>query len=126
MFAGLDGIPTPIFVEIPTSIMDASESLVLKSQFHSFVALAVIAPSSGALLELSLAASPLPVSVDTTISSLLVEDKFAFLTSIVGFALVNGIIGAASSTLSSKLRIVLTNDSSLAGTSLSRSSCKYK
>ena len=125
MFAGLDGIPTPIFVEIPTSIMDASESLVLKSQFHSFVALAVIAPSS-ALLELSLAASPLPVSVGTTISSLLVEDKFAFLTSIVGFALVNGIIGAASSTLSSKLRIVLTNDSSLAGTSLSRSSCKYK
>ena len=125
MFAGLDGIPTPIFVEIPTSIMDASESLVLKSQFHSFVALAVIAPSS-ALLELSLAASPPPVSVGTTISSLLVEDKFAFLTSIVGFALVNGIIGAASSTLSSKLRIVLTNDSSLAGTSLSRSSCKYK
>jgi len=125
LFAGLDGIPTPIFVEIPTSIMDASESLVLKSQFHSFVALAVIAPSS-AFLELSLAASPLPVSVGTTISSLLVEDKFAFLTSIVGFALVNGIIGAASSTLSSKLRIVLTNDSSLAGTSLSRSSCKYK
>lgn len=106
--------------------MDASESLVLKLQFHSFAASAASTPTSGALLEFSLAASPLTVSVGITLSTLLVEGNFTFLTSIVGFGLVNnGIKGAASSTLSSKFRIVRINDSSLVGTSRSRSSCKY-
>lgn len=98
---------------------------MLKLQFHSFAAAAVSAPSSGALLELLLVASPLTVSLGITLSTLIVEGKFAFLTSIVGFGLVNEIEGAASSTFSSKFRIVRTNDSSLAGTSRSRSSCKY-